>query len=725
MKKENYDDIQTMFDSDGVILPETLFKENMVGKIKENANDTASSVRQLRPKRKLAAILSTAAVLALIVTAVAVSSRSGKPPVSQGETSPVTAAVPAQNNTTVTQAETQTATAAQTTTVTQTAPAPQEETDGSGLVTFQSEDEFIKFLKSKITDSQKTTVGAVGDVFNYDASLDNMAAAPIAPGGAANNAGTADGAIPKGEAGSKTNTQVDGVDEADIIKNDGRYIYVITDHIRLSVIDTTEMKSVFTVNLEPINGGTLYAASEIYLTENRLIVLGTQFQKTEETENNETTGNDTFVSGDIAYSTGSCPPMYPASRDETVIRIFDVSDKNSITQVTAFTQDGYYQNSRLVDGYAYVISGYRIFDTNDLENNAVPTVNGEKISCDCLFAGEYLNNYTYQTVVSGFSVNESNPTVSKVSVIGYADTVYCTSSTLYLVSRTWAGDSENTDVYSFRLKDGKIEKKATGSVPGYTDNNYSVDEKDGYLRLATTDYNDRNGQDISSLYVLDEKLDIVGKLTDIAHDEQIKSARFIGDIAYIVTFRNTDPLFAVDLSDPKNPKILGKVKLPGFSEYLHPIGDNLLVGIGYDGSDSDADYQSLKITLFDISDPLNPTVKDSISYKNTSSTVLDNPKSFIMGESGSDFYLPAVKEKEIHDANGDWYKALYTSCYLHLSAENGKLSVLASYTVPEVEDNFHYTPTGAYIGDNFYIVFGNTIYRFTISDGTLTKKALL
>lgn len=713
MKKENYDDIQTMFDSDGVRLPETLFKENMVGKIKENTGNPASSVRQLRPKRRIAAILSSAAVLALIVTAVAVSSRSGKPPVSQGETSPVTAAVPAQNNTTVTQAETQTAT------------APQEETDDSGLVTFQSEDEFIKFLKSKITDSQKTTVGAAEDVFNYEYASDEKNAAPIAPGSATNNAGTADGAISKGEAGSKTNTQVDGVDEADIIKNDGRYIYVITDDIRLSVIDTTEMKSVFTVNLEPINGGTLYTASEIYLTENRLIVLGTQFQKTEETENNETTGNDTFVSGDIAYGTGYCPPMYPSSRDETVIRIFDVSDKSSITQVTAFTQDGYYQNSRLVDGYVYIISGYRIFDTKDLKNNAVPTVNGEKISCDCLYAGENLNNYTYQTVVSGFSVNESNPTVSKVSVIGYADTVYCTSNTLYLLGRTWAGDSRNTEIFSFSLKDGKVEKKATGSVPGYTNNNYSVDEKDGYLRLATTDYNDRNGQDISSLYVLDEKLDIVGKLTDIAHDEQIKSARFIGNIAYIVTFRNTDPLFAIDLSDPRNPKILGKVKLPGFSEYLHPIGDNLLVGIGYDGSDRDADYQSLKITLFDISDPLNPTVKDSMAYKNTRSDVLDEPKSFIMGESGSDFYLPVIKEKEVYDLNGDWYKTLYTNRYLHLSAENGKLSVLASYTVPQVNDNYYYTQTGAYIGDNFYIVFGNMIYRFTISDGKFTKKALL
>ena len=714
MNKENYDDIKAMFDSDGVTLPETLFKENMVGKIKENTGNQASSVRPLKPKRKIAAILSSAAVLALIVTAVAVSSRSEKPPVSGDVTVQATAASPTENESGLSLFQAQTTTAPQA-----------ETTDESGLKTFKSEDEFIKFLKSKITDSQKTTVGAVVEVFNYEASSDNMAAAPIAPGGTADNAGTADGSVSKGEAGSKTNTQVDGVDEADIIKNDGRYIYVITDDIRLSVIDTTEMKSVFTVNLEPINGGTYYTSSAIYLTENRLIVLGTQFKKTEETESTEQSGNDTAVSGDVIYSTGYCPPFYPGSRDETVIRIFDVSDKNNITAVTAFTQDGYYQNSRLVDGYAYIISNYCIYDTNRLKNNAVPTVNGEKISCDCLYAGENLNNYTYQTVVSGFNVNESNPTVSKVSVVGSTDTVYCTSNTLYLLSRTWAGDSEDTAVYSFSLKDGKIEKKATGSVPGYTDNNYSVDEKDGYLRLATTVRNYQNGQDISSLYILDEKLDIVGKLTDMAHDEQIKSARFIGNTAYIVTFRNTDPLFAIDLSDPKNPKVLGKVKLPGFSEYLHPIGENLLVGIGYDGSDSDADYQSLKITLFDISDPLNPTVKDSISYKNTSSSVLDNPKSFIMGESGSDFYLPAIKEKEIHNLNGDWYKSLYTSCYLHLSAENGKLSVLASYTVPEVEDNFHYTPTGAYIGDNFYIVFGNMIYRFTISDGKFTKKALL
>ena len=725
MKNENYDDIKAMFDSDGVTLPETLFKENMVGKIKENAGNPASSVRTVRPKRKIAAILSSAAVFALIVTAVAVSSRTGKPSVSEVPTIPEsTVASPAGSETTAdTQAQATTG-SKPTTTRKETSNEEPEAPDDSGLISFQSEEEFIKFLKAKNTNSQKTTVGGVVEEYNYDASSDNMVAAPIAPGGSANNTGAADGSIPKGEAGSKTNTQVDGVDEADIIKNDGRYIYVITDDTRLSVVDTESMKTVFTQDLTAINDGSGYRAIEMYLTENRLIVIGQQVKKTEQTEAEET--EDT-ANGDVIYYTGC---YFSCIDYETVIRIFDLSDKNNISPVTAFTQDGTYSNSRLVDGYAYIITEYTISNSGEIESNAVPTVKNEKVPCDGLYAERNCNNYTGQTVISAFRVTKNDPTVNKVSVVGYAGKIYCSENTLYLLSddRNWYEENAGTDIYSFSLKDGKIEKKATGNVPGVVKNNYSVDEKNGYLRVATTDFNYQTSIDISSVYILDEALEIVGKLTDIAHDEQIKSTRFIGNIAYIVTFRNTDPLFALDLSDPKNPKILGQVKLPGFSEYLHPIGDNLLVGIGYDGDNDSADFQSLKITLFDISNPLKPTVKDSLVYENTMSRTLYEPKSFIMGQSETDFYIPISKEKDYYDAFGDWYKTVYTLKYLHISAENGTLSVLTSYTLPKKYNTDHasYDPfTGAYIGENFYAVADNVIYRFSLSDGTNTAEASL
>ena len=713
MKKENYYDIKAMFDSDGVKLPEPLFKENMVGKIKERESKPASSVRQFKPKRKAAAIVSAAAVLALIVTAVAVSSKSDKLPVSGNTTVPAAAATQAENETVAAAAQEQTTAAAEPSETTGT--TQPEAPDDSGLMTFQSEDEFIKFLSSKITTSEKTTMAGVGE------SIKDFAAAPMAPGDASTGDAIAEGSSSSKETGSETNTQVDGVDEADIIKNDGRYIYVISEYRKLCVVDTESMKTVFSQELTAINDGSNYMANEMYLTGNRLIVLGSQNKKFEQIEVNE---SETTQAGDTVFSTARYFPF----NYETVIRIFDLSDKNNISLVTSFTQDGTYSDSRLVDGYAYIITHYNINSPGGIEKGAVPSVKNEKITCDCLWAERNCNDYTGQTVISGFSVSEYDPTVSKISVVGYTNEIYCSKNTLYLLSSNWYKESGGMDIYSFSLKDGKIEKKATGNVPGSVKNNYSVDEKDGCLRVATTDYNYKTDKDISSVYVLDEKLDIVGKLTDIAPDEQVKSVRFIGNIAYIVTFRNTDPLFAVDLSDPKNPTILGQVKLPGFSEYLHPLGDNLLVGIGYDGDDDSADFQSLKITLFDISDPLNPAVKDSLVYENTSSRVLYEPKSFIMGQNGSDFYIPTSKEKEHYDILGEWYKSTYTLTYLHISAENGTLSVLTSYTVPKKFDTDHASYdifTGAYIGENFYAVVDTAIYRFTLSDGTKTAEASL
>ncbi len=717
MKKENYDDIKAMFDSDGVTLPEALFKENMVGKIKERESNPTSSVRTIKPKRKAAAIVSAAAVLALIVTAVAVSSKTGKPSVSGSTTVPAATATQAENKTTAAAAQEQTTTAADPSAAQKetTGTAQSEAPDNSGLMTFQSEDDFIKFLSSKITTSEKTTMAGVGE------SIKNFAAAPMAPGDVSGDAIVEESSSDR-ETGSKTNTQVDGVDEADIIKNDGRYIYIITEYRKLCVVDTESMKTVFSQELTAINDGNNYMANEMYLTGNRLIVLGSQNKKLEQIEAEE---SETTVAGDTVFYTDCYFPYY---NYETVIRIFDLSDKNNISLVTAFTQDGSYSDSRLVDGYAYIITNYNINSPGGIEKGAVPSVKNEKITCDCLWAERNCNDYTGQTVISGFSVSENDPTVSKVSVVGSTGTIYCSKNTLYLLSGNWDWYNENggTDIYSFSLKDGKIEKKATGNVPGVVKNNYSVDEKDGYLRLATTDYNYQTSIDISSVYILDEALEIVGKLTDIAHDEQIKSTRFIGNIAYIVTFRNTDPLFAVDLSDPKNPKILGQVKLPGFSEYLHPLGENLLVGIGYDGDNNSADFQSLKITLFDISNPLKPIVKDSLVYENTMSRTLYEPKSFIMGQSGNDFYIPISKGKDYYNIIGDWYKTVYTLKYLHISAENGTLSVLTSYTVPEKFDTDHASYdhfTGAYIGENFYAVADTVMYRFTLSDGTYTAKA--
>ncbi len=110
-------------------------------------------------------------------------------------------------------------------------------------------------------------------------------------------------------------------------------------------------------------------------------------------------------------------------------------------------------------------------------------------------------------------------------------------------------------------------------------------------------------EDTNYLYILDEKLNELSKIEDIAKDEQVYSARFIGKTGYVVTYKQTDPLFSIDLSDPKNPQIIGELKIPGFSEYLHPYGDGLLLGIGMDVDETGTITNGVKLSMFDISNP--------------------------------------------------------------------------------------------------------------------------
>ncbi|MDI6884716.1 MAG: beta-propeller domain-containing protein, partial [Hadesarchaea archaeon] len=175
--------------------------------------------------------------------------------------------------------------------------------------------------------------------------------------------------------------------------------------------------------------------------------------------------------------------------------------------------------------------------------------------------------------------------------------------------RDWSSEingweTETTIIHKISIANGTIEYKSQGEVPGQVLNQFSMDEYQGYFRIATT--TGWMGQ--NNVYVLDGNLDIVGRLEGLAPGESIYSARFIGSRAYLVTFKKVDPLFVIDLEDPKNPRALGELKIPGYSDYLHPYDETHLIGVGKDTVDmgSFAWYQGIKIALFDVSDPENP-----------------------------------------------------------------------------------------------------------------------
>ena len=193
---------------------------------------------------------------------------------------------------------------------------------------------------------------------------------------------------------------------------------------------------------------------------------------------------------------------------------------------------------------------------------------------------------------------------------------------IYSAVSTWNEKETRTELVRIGYADGKFTDGSTGSVAGELNDNFSLDEYADHLRVVTTveswssDYSDFSRS--NSLYVLDSSMKTVGKIENLAEGEEIKSARFMGETGYFVTYKNTDPLFSVDLSDPENPKVLGELKITGFSSYLHFYGENKLLGIGWETDPDTGNTIGMKCSMFDISDPSDVKETDRFVLKDVS-----------------------------------------------------------------------------------------------------------
>lgn len=385
---------------------------------------------------------------------------------------------------------------------------------------------------------------------------------------------------------STTNTQVSGVDEGDILKNDGTYLYILSAKTGfLRIVQADEMKLVS--EIEPYDEH--FIPNELYITESRLAVVGMLAE-----------GDVSYYKEDYRY--------YGYEKDaKTAVAVYDISDRAKPAKTGDYQQDGTFLSSRMVDETVYLLSNYWIKVGSDISVSNVekyipsvgPSGEQELIAPECIDILK--TNPTAYTVISGISMNQPEKTSTR-SVLGQGSVVYSSTQSVYVVS---PGGSES-DIIRFSIMAGQVEKSATGTVPGSVLNQFALDEREGYLRIATS----ARG---NSLYVLSDKLSVVGKVTDLAPGEQIKSVRFMGKMGYVVTFRQTDPLFAIDLSDPKNPKLLGELKIPGFSTYMHPYDENTIIGIGFDADANTGITSGLKVSVFDVSDPAN--MKETQSYR--------------------------------------------------------------------------------------------------------------
>jgi uncharacterized secreted protein with C-terminal beta-propeller domain len=267
-------------------------------------------------------------------------------------------------------------------------------------------------------------------------------------------------------------------------------------------------------------------------------------------------------------------------------------------------------------------------------------------------------SYQLTTIIAVNVMNDAQEPTYEPFLTGYSTNMYVSLNNMYLVApnTNWYffldGEDEprqETLVYRIELDQEQVNILSEGTVSGYVLNQFSMDEYNGYFRIATTTDVWWSGEvSTNQLFILDMNLDVVGKLEDLAPGETIYSARFMGDRGYIVTFRKIDPLFVLDLADPTAPTVLGQLKVTGYSDYLHPYDENHILGIGKETEASDegdfAWYQGVKMSLFDVSDVSNPVevAKYEIGDRGTDSPILHDHKALLFDESRNLLVIPVL-----------------------------------------------------------------------------------
>ncbi len=528
---------------------------------------------------------------------------------------------------------------------------------------------------------------------------------------------------------SETNVQVQGIDEADIVKTDGNNIYVLKNN-RLFIFSAdggkTEQLSETLVGqdweeTESDDHGFSYSydnAYELYLSGNRLAVLSN-------------------------YGSYSDSDSDALNKDLVRIRIFDVSDPTSPALLQTLGQDGGYCDSRLLDGVLYVVSTYTVYTEIDEDTPASYTPCLYR-GTDCMplpYDGIYLpsdiSSECYTVLVS-YRL-EDGTQIADTAVMADASTLYMNHDNLYLFHRVYEETASepyqkdqysvvdyttasSTDIYRFSIADGAITLAATGNVDGYLINQFAADEYDGVLRVVTTadaanfsiytdethnwdNYEWKDSTSSNALYTLDSDLKPLGSITDLAKDESVYSVRFADEIVYFVTFYQVDPLFAVDLADPAAPKLLDSLKITGFSEYLHPYGDGLLFGLGMEADEETGTTDSMKLTMFDIQDPANVSVQNSIQINTDWSVALYNHKAILVSAAQNLIAFPTEDGYQIygyHETDGFYLQA-------DIAFDSGYWSRC-------------YDARGLYIDDMIYIVGDTTLFVLSMTDFTTVAQ---
>ncbi|MGR3762600.1 beta-propeller domain-containing protein [Rossellomorea sp. NS-SX7] len=464
----------------------------------------------------------------------------------------------------------------------------------------------------------------------------------------------------EGSGYSETNNQVHGVDEGDIVKTDGTYMYqVVNQKLVISqAVPADKMNIVsqvtFEENVQP---------QHLFLEKDKVVVIGNSW------------------SHEAVEAAEKIMPR--PINGSTVAMIYDISNKEKPSLVRKAAVEGHYMTSRKIEGTLYFVSNlypdYWLADKTpdiDLRPRVMDSLEGEEAKAVSAGSIKFFPQSPQPnfTLIAALDINNPKAEFNVQTYLGSGNGLYMSKDNLYIavekIKDPTRWEVASTEVYKFGVKDSHIKYKASGEVPGRILNQFSMDEHEGYFRIATTDGEVWNDDKPSSnaLYILDENMKKTGEVTNLAKGERIYSVRFMGDKAYIVTFKQVDPLFVIDTADPEQPKVLGELKIPGFSTYLHPIDENHLIGFGFDTKIMD-DGKSfngepriirsgMKISLFDITDFHHPKEADTeiIGGTGTHSYLLEDHKALFHEPSRHLYGFPI---SVYHDKEGSEYEQVF------------------------------------------------------------------
>lgn len=553
-----------------------------------------------------------------------------------------------------------------------------------------SESDFLYYSYSDNIARSATTQSTVGPQSQASSSdvIGPITISPNTDTSGVNNVTSIKGSSSKDY--STTNIQVENVDEADITKTDGDYIYSISE----SNVIITDVRNPENIQLAATIKSYGSAPEDLILYNDKLVVI---------------------------YTDASSSSIYNSSLDNTIVKVFDISDRTKPRVLKSYTLYEPYYTSRCINNNLYVISsgplrteGDSIL-TNYTENSEIKEIS--------------LNNIKYftdietrkQTLISKVDLSDTNKDISLNSYLIDISNSYVSENAIYLLNEDYDGsgtppvsslfslkgafgpflydeDDEGygyyTEIYKFDiLEDGSIDYSNKAKVKGKTINQYSVDEYNNNLRIALYDDNG------SRVVIFDNNLKQVGKSNYVAKGERMYSSRFMGNKLYFVTFKTIDPLFVLDLSNPTSPKVLGELKIPGYSTYLHPYDENHLIGIGMETEefvrrDSNGRVIStfgsiigMKMALFDVSDVSNPIELSNvvIGDRRTTSAILTNPKALLFSKERQLIAIPVNNYSEDFS----------------ISSSDNTSSVISSYT----------SYNRPYVSEGYFV------YNINIDDG--------